>query len=486
VNYQTHPQALGQDELFPLSQGLLSLDRLRTLTSYDERLPYKLGVRKLNLFHHVKEAFSWGNAVATLTTVKQQNPGAIDYGQKNPLDDIWVGWEDDPNAGGTGEWHHWFPWRRKVRTPDKAQYWRTLDSLRDPWVYIEYLAHWLPAGINLMNVSPRGSQVPDYYLTPDKRPKHGGKAGTTYHGSSRVWNQLLSCDWMPSGYNFFVDKDGLPEKYTHKPASPSLYTLLGAAQDQELYSQYVDRWEELITTDVLQWVSLVKQLSAQEDLRTLLLAESDIVNRIALITGVPVKTNTEARDIKLVASIPQEFRTVHRFTITDEKSGHERTMYTQIPLKYQNRLAEIYRRAIPLLQANLLQLAARIKQLEDTSVTLQPNLDPRTNFFLVPDLAATARAGQPVYTNVAANLTAGWATGGKYTPPEEIAAYLPSAEHILAAPEVLKRMVRYIETPEGATFSKQDIEGLPKKEGSIIPLLLGAAAGGLALFAATR
>lgn len=485
MNYDIHFEALGQDEL-SLSAGLLPIDRLQNLTSYDERLPYKLGVRKLNLFRHVKEAFSWENAVATLTVLKQQNPASIDYGQKNALDDLWVGWEDDPDAGGTGEWHHWFAWRRKVRTPDKAQYWRTLDGVRDPWTYVQYLAHWLPAGVNLMFVSPRGSQVPLKYLPPDKRTSHGGKAGTTYYGSSRIWNQLLSCDWKPSGYNFFVDKDGLPETYTKKPASPSLYELPGAQQDQDLYSQYVDRWEELITVDVVGWVSQVKQLSIQEDRRTLLLAQSAIINRIALITGKPVKTADEARDIKLTSSIPQEFKTVHRFVITDEASGESRILYTQIPLKYQNKLAEIFRRAVPLLQANLVQLAARIAQLQDKSVTLQPNLDPRTNFFLVPDIGATVKAGQPVYTNVAANLTAGWATGGKYVLPEEIAAYLPSAEHILAAPEVMKKTVRYIETAEGARFSEQDVEGLPEKEGGMLPLILGAAAGGLALFAATR
>lgn len=472
VIHQVMPaQAYVPEIRAPLDYSTVYADDVRTA---------KLGVSQRNniLMNRWPKPFDMPGAREQFMALRRENPAV---GQVNTLEDVWISVDTGEETSLTTN-YRWDTWVRRVKTYRKEDYWTSLNVCVDPWEYIRLLAAWKPAGICLFEKSPRGSRVPFPYSdsTAHWLPQCE-KRGLVGTFDSPGWLISLESNWRIKNE---------PRKIVKEEVPAEMFALPQAEADRFIYTNYVKRWREVILLDTLENIDHLLAISTQEDLPSLELMRDAYVNRRS----------------SLVQGNILHISTGHPFVIQHERpkySGVQEKLVSYIPHREQDApivsssvgtetcqdaLRRIYNETLALMNANLIKLGGRIAQLKDKSKKLIPNLDPRTNFFLVPDLKATAATGKPVYANVAANLTAGWQTGGRTTLPENIASQLPSAEMLLKAPGVLQEGIRY-RTDEGGAFSYSDLLNMnaipPDKKPSLIPWLIGGAAGIAAIAAFT-
>lgn len=458
----------------------LRIDELAEVSGKDNAITgLKLGKKTFSAFGTVKQDFSDSMAVDKL--ILYQADGRLPR-ISNMLENFWL------MSTWSGQAAHWYAFQRAVAPPCRPEdYFATLDVITDPWEYIQFLSAWIPAGLCLYTLPipyTQGSihDIPKAYRI------------NAYHTSGNIFSAYHDVENRVTSIQSNVPLLAPPKR---------------VAEHRATYSQYILRWREVILSDIMKEVQQALNLTRQEDLPALELALSSLENRVNRLrsgvglgpTGIPFEISTPY-NFKLIVEEAYEWATMNNkkgsrtpdyftYSLASAIPHKERadvptvTMENGQTVTCQEALAIIWHESVAILDANLVQLAARVAELKDETKILQRNLDPATNYFLVPDLALTKKSGKPVYANVAANLTQGYTTGGRYVIDRPD---LPSAKALLESIAVRDSAARNIRTDAGGRMSKDDLirAGFGEEKPGLAPWLLGAAAGGLALFAFTR
>lgn len=252
------------------------------------------------------------------------------------------------------------------------------------------------------------------------------------------------------------------------------------------YAEYVRRFGEIITTKSILNTLDIGKLTLQEDLLDAQKELSYYINRVLAVLPAMIESGYEVITLyrhegnierRVECTLPDDF-------ITGPEIRIDGNVFT-----CKQALLYMVQKAQTLGYNRLIDLAARIAQLEDPTVTLQrPEYmeDPANNAYLVYDPIESEKQGIPVYRNTAVNKTI--PTAGTYTvvPPAATIARLPTVEHYNLAPQKILDAIRNIKLENGGSVSKQDLIDMGifkgKQGGSdAVPWIIGGIAGVIAL-----
>lgn len=439
--------------------------------SHYQSLPMVRATKELGITHQSMVSSAETKYASNTASI----PDAIASGFKvrSPYDNIW--WHRKYYWRGSNSDAHYRVGGEFVTPRNKQEYWTTLSYITDPEEYINMLKMYKSANVSLKYYkSAHECWVPSPYQTKTIKDnaffREQRDAGlNTYIGQNGVKVTSGAGDMTLGGFTF----DTMPTLKFDKDR---------VDMDRFIYAEMIRRFYEVVYFYHMQTTQTILDYSKQEDLSALETAHSFILNRRALSLSAVINTPIEVR-LRMDgnerykyfwATIPDNFVDGPEIHFPEEG----------LVLNCKQALLKMQEYALSLVEMNLNKLEARIAELRDPQGLQHRDIEvvhnPTENMFLVYNAEESRKAGQPMYTNVATNLTNVGQQGLEYAVHVDKS---PRISHYEQSSDIRAGALRQYETAEGIAYSMQDFKnlGIAPKKGTITPWLIGGGVVALGL-----